>query len=87
MDRLFVDTNVMLDLLAHREPFYDSALRLFSLAYQGKCEIVVASLSYATCAYVLGKCVKPEKTKGDIKGFLYHSGNLSYRRDCYKREY
>lgn len=29
--KIFVDTNVMVDLLARREPFYADAARLFSL--------------------------------------------------------
>jgi hypothetical protein len=28
----FVDTDIVLDLLARREPFYDATARLFSLA-------------------------------------------------------
>ncbi len=51
--RLFIDTNVMLDLIAHREPFYDDATMLFSLVDRGKVEACVAAISYSTCAYVL----------------------------------
>lgn len=51
--KIFVDTNVMVDLLAHREPFYESAKRLFSLADTDKCTIVIAALSFSTTAYLL----------------------------------
>ena len=50
--KIFVDTNVMVDLLAHREPFYESAKRLFSLADTDKCTIVIAALSFSTTAYL-----------------------------------
>ncbi len=33
--KVFIDTNVMVDLLAKREPFYDTAKQLFSLVEQG----------------------------------------------------
>lgn len=59
--KLFVDTNVMIDLLAHRESFYENAVAIFSLADNGYVEAVVASLSYATTAYILGK-VMPAKS-------------------------
>jgi len=42
--RLFVDTNVMIDLLARREPFYEAAMKVFSLADSGSCTAVVAAL-------------------------------------------
>lgn len=55
MKKVFVDTNVMIDLLAHRHPFYEDAAKLFSLADMKLCCIVVASFSFATCAYVMRK--------------------------------
>ena len=52
---LFIDTNVMVDLLAKREPFYDAAKQLFSLVDRGKCAAVVAPISFSTTAYLLEK--------------------------------
>ena len=51
--KLFVDTNVMLDLIAHREPFYGDTVKLFSLVDRGEIGATVAAMSYSTCAYVL----------------------------------
>lgn len=51
--KVFADTNVMVDLLAHRVPFYEAAMRLFSLADRGECTIVVSALSFSTTAYLL----------------------------------
>lgn len=36
--KVFIDTNVMVDLLTRREPFYIAAKQLFSLVDQGKCK-------------------------------------------------
>jgi predicted nucleic acid-binding protein len=55
MDRLFIDTNVMLDLLGEREPFYNSAAILATLADKGKIKIFVSALSFSTVFYILSK--------------------------------
>lgn len=55
MDRLFVDTNVVLDLLGEREPFYNSAAKIATLADKGKINLVVSALSYPTIFYLLSK--------------------------------
>ena len=36
MRKIFLDTNVVIDLLDKREPFYHAAVSIFSLAYEGK---------------------------------------------------
>lgn len=53
MTKIFVDTDVCLDLLSGREPFNAVAERLFSLADVGKLEIFVSSLSFANINYML----------------------------------
>lgn len=35
-DRIFLDTNVVIDLLGEREPFYNSAAMIASMADTGK---------------------------------------------------
>ena len=53
--KVFVDTNVALDLLEGREPFKVDAERLFSLADRGRVDAHVSSLSFANMHYVLRK--------------------------------
>ncbi len=53
--KIFIDTNVMVDLLAQREPFYTAAKQIFSLVDIGKCTAVVAAISFSTTAYLLEK--------------------------------
>lgn len=60
--RLFLDTNVMLDLLGRREPFFENAARIVSLADKGKANIVVSALSYATTDYFLSKMLGVDKS-------------------------
>lgn len=54
---LFVDTDIVLDLLARREPFYDAAAHLFSLAETGTISLAVSSLTFANLFYILRKQV------------------------------
>lgn len=54
MRKLFIDTNIVLDLLAKR-PEYPSAAELFTLADQGKLVLLVSSLTFANTHYILVK--------------------------------
>lgn len=53
MQKIFVDTDVCLDLLSGRKPFNKSAEILFSLADNRKIKLYVSSLSFANIDYVL----------------------------------
>jgi predicted nucleic acid-binding protein len=53
MDKVFVDTDVCIDLLSGRKPFNKSAELLFSLADTGKIKLYVSSLSFSNIDYVL----------------------------------
>ena len=53
MDKVFVDTDVCIDLLSGRKPFNRTAELLFSLADTGKIKICVSLLSFSNINYVL----------------------------------
>lgn len=55
MKKLFIDTNIVLDLLGQREPFYKDAAKIFSLADRGKIKLYVSALTIANSNYVLSK--------------------------------
>ena len=63
------DTNVVLDLLAKREPFYDSAARLFSLADKKKITLSISSLTFANTSYVLTRLKKADKAREILRRF------------------
>lgn len=69
MKRLLVDTNIILDLLAKRGSFFDSASKLFSLADQNKVELYISSLSIANTNYVLSKILNPKEAKEILRKF------------------
>ncbi|MEI6554097.1 MAG: PIN domain-containing protein [Paludibacter sp.] len=67
--RLFIDTNIMLDLLGERLPFYDSIAKIATLADRGEVSIIVSALSYTTVAYMLSKYESMEKVKDKLRKF------------------
>ena len=68
-DKLFLDTNVVLDLLGEREPFYDSAAKITTLADKGKIELIVSALTYSTVYYLLSRFEDKEQVKEKIRKF------------------
>ena len=55
MMKVFLDTNIVIDLLDKREPFYIDAVKLFTLAYQKEITLFVSPMTYATASYLLRK--------------------------------
>ncbi len=53
MKNLFMDTNIVLDLLANRMPFYTEAAKLFSMADKKKLKLSISSLCLADIHYIL----------------------------------
>jgi predicted nucleic acid-binding protein len=61
-----VDTNVVIDLLAKREPFYRDAQQLFTLSDQKQIQLQISSLTFANAYYSIAKHYKAV----DAKKFL-----------------
>ena len=55
MDKVFVDTDIVLDLLMQRHPFYIHAARLFTLADNGKINICISAVCFNDLNYLLAK--------------------------------
>ena len=55
MTKLFLDTNIVVDLLERREPFCHDAVRLFTMAYNKKVQIIVSPMTFTTASFLLRK--------------------------------
>jgi predicted nucleic acid-binding protein len=55
MEKLLVDTNVVVDLLTRREDFYREAQDLFTLSDEGKVKLLVSSLTFVNTHYLLNR--------------------------------
>ena len=70
MKNIFIDTNIVLDLLEKREEFYKEAQILFSNADQlTKINIFVSALTIANTYYILRKYYTNEIVKGIVAKF------------------
>jgi len=61
--RIFVDSDIILDLLCKRDPFYEYAAEVFTLGDTKKIELVTTSLVFANVFYILRKILGIEKAK------------------------
>lgn len=68
-DKLFLDTNVVIDLLGEREPFYDSVAKIATLADKGKIKLIVSALTYSTVFYLLSKFENKDVVKEKMRKF------------------
>ena len=69
MDKLFIDTNIVIDLLAKREDFYPESQRLFVLADKKKVKLYISSLTFANTYYILSRAIKSEELKTVLRKF------------------
>ena len=67
--RIFLDTNIVLDLLGERVPYYDSIAKIATLADRGSVSLVVSALSYATVFYLLSKYESSDAAKEKLRKF------------------
>lgn len=63
MQKLFIDSDVCLDVLIDREPFADKSKELFSLIYEEKVEGLISSLSVVNIHYFLRKDVREPEAR------------------------
>lgn len=55
MTRVFVDTNIIIDLLAKREEYFQWAEILFDLGYRREIAVAASALSFANAHFILKK--------------------------------
>ena len=59
--KLFLDTNILIDVVANRKPWVDEALVLLELAKQQQLSLVVADFSFINLAYITRKLLSQEE--------------------------
>ena len=72
MGRIFLDTNVILDLLGERAPFYNAIAKVVTLADQKSITVFVSPLSFTTADYVLSKFESSESFLTILRKFKIH---------------
>jgi predicted nucleic acid-binding protein len=69
MKIVYLDTNIILDLLAHRMPFYTAAAKLFSLADRKRLKLSVSALSFADVHYILSRQSQEKEVRKILRNF------------------
>lgn len=69
MNRLFVDTNIIIDLLSKRKGFYEDSQDFFSFALENNIELVVSALTFANAHYILSQQLKMPRIRQVLRKF------------------
>lgn len=69
MINILLDTNIVIDLLASRDPFYAEAAALFSLADKKSIKLSVSALSLANTHYILSKFTNDQDARKILRNF------------------
>jgi predicted nucleic acid-binding protein len=65
--KIFVDTDIVIDLLTKREPFYPSAAKVFSLAADKKIDLYISPVLISNLFYILRKVLGREEAINAIR--------------------
>ena len=69
MDRILVDTNIVLDLLAKRNEFIIEAQELFTLSDKNEIKLYISSLTFANTYYILSQKMKLNDARKILRKF------------------
>ena len=69
MKKVFLDTNIILDLLAERTPFYEPIAKIVSLADRKELILLTSPISSTTAEYVLSKFESKESALLKLQKF------------------
>lgn len=69
MEKLLVDTNIVIDLLSNRKEFVQEAQELFTLADNNEVILFVSALTFANTHYLLSKYMKLDEARITLSKF------------------
>ena len=67
MDKIFVDTNIVLDLLSKRIKYLPETQILFTLAAQNKIQLYVSTLTFANVHYIMAHQMKIQDARKKLR--------------------
>jgi len=68
--RIFIDTNVILDFFLEREPFYYDALKLWAACEEGRVEGYVSALTVSNVHYIAQRLKSATTAMIAVRGIL-----------------
>jgi predicted nucleic acid-binding protein len=85
MKKIFVDTNILVDLIADRRPFSKFATQIFSKAEEKKIKLYTSSHSIATTHYLLKKYVDEKELREILHNILDYLNIIPIDLDVIKK--
>ncbi|MFM2388360.1 MAG: hypothetical protein RL660_3117 [Bacteroidota bacterium] len=85
MKKVFIDTNIIVDLLADRQPFSRYAIEIFGMAEAKKIKIFASSHSLATTHYLLKKYLDEKALREVLLNLLDYITIIPVDVDILKR--
>ena len=66
MKNIFLDTNILMDILANRQPFYKSSSEIYKLGLRKKVVLYTSSNTISTLHYLLKKLTTEENIRQSL---------------------
>ena len=85
MKKVFVDTNILVDLIADRKPFSKFAIQLFLKAEERKIKLYASSHSIATTHYLLKKYIEERDLREVLFNILDYLNIVAIDLDVLKK--
>lgn len=85
MIKIFLDTNILVDLMADRKPFSKQAIEIFKSTEQNKTQLFTSSHSIATAQYLLKKYVEEKELRKIIFNLLEFLNVIPVDMDVLKK--
>lgn len=85
MKKIFVDTNILVDLIADRRPFSKFAIELFNKAEEKKVKLYTSSHSIVTTHYLLKKYIDEKELREVLHNILDYLNVVAIDIDIIKK--
>jgi predicted nucleic acid-binding protein len=85
MISVFLDTNILVDLIADRRPFSKHAIEIFKSAEERKIQLYTSSHSIATTHYLLKKYVEEKELRAILSNLLEFLDVIPVNLDVLKK--
>jgi predicted nucleic acid-binding protein len=85
MKKVFVDTNIIVDLIADRKPFSKFAIEIFKKAEDKKLKLFTSSHSIATTHYLLKKYIEEKELREILYSLLDYMHVIPVDLDVLKK--
>lgn len=69
MRKVFVDTNVIIDILGKRIKFYEESQDFFTFSMDNDIQLVVSTLTFVNTHYILSEQMKQPKVRSTLRKF------------------